>query len=311
MIFIVLFFLILLGTNIGFCVELTILTQDPHKGVFRSLQNGLQQHKITYNINPVRAEDVYPVVLVIDGLDKFRYGVHLKKLGHIKLLLAGPNLMIRSCDYNHLLASPELDHYLVPSEWTKIAYIEDEPSLADHISIWPSGVDIHYWQPNLAPKQKKALIYWKTESESFCKSIEDMVQAKGYMTTRITYGAYSQEQFKSELNECEFAIFVSRSESQGIALAEAWAMNVPTFVWNPGEFFYAGKHYNPVSSCPFLTDMQGRDWKTTSQLEKLIQAYQNNKFIFSPRDWVLKNMSDYASIECLLKIINQLQVSKN
>lgn len=304
------FFLLIIATALffagtGFCVDLTVLTQDPHKGVFRSLQQGLQQCAVTYNINPSRIEEVYSTVLVLDGLDKFRYAVNLKKSGHINLLLAGPNLMIRSCDNNHLLATSELDMYLVPSEWTKIAYIEDEPSLVGRISIWPSGVDTSFWAPSNKNKNNRVIIYWKTDSETFCQSIESVVQSFGYEIVRITYGAYTQEQFRHELNNCEFAIFISRSESQGIALAEAWSMNVPTFVWNPGEFFYAGKQYNPVSACPFLTDAQGKDWQTIEQLKHIISNYQDNHYHFIPREWTLKYMSDRASTECLLNIIHQ------
>ena len=32
--------------------------------------------------------------------------------------------------------------------------------------------------------------------------------------------------------------YISRSESQGIALTEAWSMNVPTYVWDTGIFIY-------------------------------------------------------------------------
>lgn len=308
MILVKLVLLVMMAHAISCCGQITILTQDPHKGVFRSLQSGLQQNEIPYNINPVRLEEVYPTVVVIDGLDKLRYGINLKKLGHIKLLLAGPNVMIRSCDNNHILASPELDHYLVPSEWTKIAYIEDEPCLLNKISIWPTGVDTQYWKPLDVEKEKKVVVYWKTEPESFCQTVEELITAKGFQVERITYGAYTQEQFRHALNESLFAVFLSRSESQGIALAEAWSMNVPTFVWNPGEFYYAGKQYNPVSSCPFLTHAQGADWQKISELEKLIDSFDQFKLSFSPREWVINYMSDYASVKCLLEIIKNINV---
>jgi hypothetical protein len=303
-----LLFCVMTVHTISYCGPITILTQDPHKGVFRSLLNGLQQHEVAHNVNPGRLEDVYSTVLVIDGLDKLRYGINLKRLGHIQLLLAGPNVMIRSCDHNQILASPELDHYLVPSEWTKIAYVEDEPCLLHKISIWPTGVDTNYWKPWPLEKEKKVVVYWKTEPESFCLAVEELIAAKGFQVERITYGAYTQEQFRQTLNESLFAVFLSRSESQGIALAEAWSMNVPTFVWNPGEFYYAGKQYNPVSSCPFLTHAQGADWQKISELEKLIDSFDQIKLSFSPREWVINYMSDYASVNCLLEIIKNINV---
>ena len=52
------------------------------------------------------------------------------------------------------------------------------------------------------------------------------------------------------------AVFISRSESQGLALAEAWAMDVPTLVWQgpPGD---GGSLFNLSDPSPYLTSHTG------------------------------------------------------
>ena len=52
------------------------------------------------------------------------------------------------------------------------------------------------------------------------------------------------------------AVFMSRSESQGLALAEAWAMDVPTLVWQspPGE---PGSVFSLSDPAPYLTSDTG------------------------------------------------------
>ena len=57
----------------------------------------------------------------------------------------------------------------------------------------------------------------------------------------------------NQIRFCLLAVFLSSSESQGIALAEAWSMNVPTFVWNPKPKELNGRYFPSVDSAPYLT----------------------------------------------------------
>ena len=83
-------------------------------------------------------------------------------------------------------------------------------------------------------------------------------------------------------------------------------MNIPTFVWNPkNPITYVGYTYKTISSSPYLTDCLGKDWKTLQELENLIKSVPHLLTTFSPREWVLHNMSDEIFASTILNTINK------
>lgn len=320
MIFFTLFcFLALLPHTIKAAEKITILTYPveqysnsrwSHPAVTGSLVRGLEELKINYNFNPSRICDVGSTVVVLTNIDALKQAIDWKRKGKIKKLLAGPNLMVRADDYERILSSPEIDVYLVPSVWTKVAYIEDEPSLENRIGIWPAGINIDEWEPQQKSKNSKhVLIYWKTESEDFCKQVEQLLKNYGWQPKVIKYGQYALATYKELLSVTAFAVFISRSESQGLALAEAWAMNVPTLVWNPQELTINGRIYSESSACPYLTTQTGNDWKTIEELEALLKTISTTLVNFSPRTWMIHNMSDAVSCKILIALIDSIKIN--
>ncbi|HJZ23116.1 MAG TPA: hypothetical protein VJ201_01550, partial [Candidatus Babeliales bacterium] len=188
--------------------------------------------------------------------------------------------------------------------WVKLNLERYIHRLKNKFLVWYAGVDKQFWMPNNKEKNKNVLIYWKTEPESFCIDIEKTLRKHRWNPIRIKYGTYSPDQFKLLLNQSQFAVFISKSESQGIALAEAWSMNVPTIVWNPQvPIEYLGVRYKNVSSCPYLTFDTGIAWKSLDELEVILSNISLALGMFKPREWVLKNMTDEVSAQMLIDII--------
>ncbi len=288
--------------------KLTILTHfhTENRGpdaVVRSLEAGLREFNINFNKNPAHDDEIGDAVIVLSGVENLQRIIDLKKTGKIKLLLAGPNLMIRPNEHNRILTSSEIDQVVVPSDWVRIAYTQQEPSLADHIATWYAGVNTDQWAPSKVKKtdSKKVLVYWKTESESFCCDVENALREYGFDPIRLCYGTHNQEQFKRALDEVRFAVFISKSESQGIALAEAWSMDVPTINWDPQFLEAHGRIYSECSSCPYLTPSTGLRWQTIDEFKNILCNI--DAYTFSPRLWVIGNMSDRASAKVMLDII--------
>lgn len=279
-----------------------------HPGVTRSIIEGLNKINVAVNYNPLLVAEVAPVVLVLADVDVLEEMIRLKRMGFIKKLLAGPNLMIRSMEHNAILACPEIDAIITPCEWVKIAYEQDLPALKGRIYCWYAGIDTYYWQPSVesVQKNKNMLIYHKSTSEEFTQKVELLVRIYGWNPVRITYGQYTPEQYKNLLDQCTCAIFLSISESQGLALGEAWSMNVPTLVWNQKQLQAHGRTYEIASSCPYLTDATGKDWKELHELAKLLSTLDNDLITFTPRSWVINNMSDQQSARLMIKIVESL-----
>lgn len=301
----------------GFHPELTVLTkpvdntvtthtQKPdyggHHSVTRSLVEGLIKVNFNSNYNPQMLPEVGETVVVLSGIEALKQAIDWKRKGKIKKLLVGPNLMTRSNECDNILSSPEIDICIVPSDWVRIAYEEDAPALVGRIICWYAGVDENFWKPKEGCKKgKNVLVYWKTESEDFCRQTEETLIEHGWNPLRVVYGKYKNEDFKDILSKCIFAVFLSRSESQGLALAEAWSMNIPTLVWNPQEVIINGRKYSVTSSCPYLSDLTGREWMTFSGLDELLHDVEMKLKTFQPRKWVLENMTDEISARKLLQ----------
>jgi hypothetical protein len=115
----------------------------------------------------------------------------------------------------------------------------------------------------------------------------------------IQYGHYNKEEYREQLRLCDFSVFISEKETQGIALAEAWAMNVPTLCWDSFSSNMEGMILMPTSSCPYLTRQTGARWRSVDDLRQLIYLYE--KSYFSPRNWVISHMSDKVSAASLLE----------
>jgi hypothetical protein len=278
--------------------------------VTASLLNGFTRLGVHFNYNPSRIDEVGDVVIVLANAHALGQAIILKQSGHIKKLLAGPNLVVRAIDDGGILASPEIDICIVPSYWVKPSYEDDQPTLKNRIQIWYAGVDTNYWQPTSSLQQKidagekNVLVYWKTENEAFCRDVEIALKKHGFHPIRLHYNHYAKEQYKTKLSKCLFSVFITRSESQGIAFAESWAMDVPTLVWDPQQpLVIRGKEHWPVAACPYLTNSTGILWKNITEFNVLLQNIRDHVSNFSPRSWIEKNMTDLVSASNMLKII--------
>lgn len=281
-----------------------------HNAVTRSLVEGLEKIGATFNYNETKEEKIYENVILLSGIEKLKEAFCLKKNGKIKLLLVGPNIVDHVLDYDNIVADPLVDYFVVPSEWVKKIVLADCPLLKNRILIWPSGIDSKYWAPKIPVEtRKKVLVYKKTENKEFHDTVLNLLKGLGFDVEEIEYGNYNSAYFKKRLDKAGFAIFISRNESQGIALAEAWSMDVPTLVYNPGNFVYREKLVEGISACPFLTGAVGRDWKTIDELGALLQKMKQDKFSFTPRKFVLERFTDEICAKDLLDNIKRFRKS--
>lgn len=274
-----------------------------HYAVTRSLIEGLQRVGADFTYNPRWPGEVGETVVVLAGVDALRQAIEWKRRKRIRRLLAGPNLMVFSTEFDGILGSPEIDVCLVPSEWVKVAYEEDLPILKGRIRTWWAGVDENFWKgPSKNERRgRSVLVYKKNAPKDLCASVDRLLRAHNWLPTWVTYGQYSVEEYRDVLSNSYFGIFLSQNESQGIALAEAWSMDMPTLVWNPRQLEYRGRHYSIASACPYLSPATGWDWADEALLASLLSNVQNRIASCEPRRWVLKHMTDEISARLLLE----------
>ena len=271
-----------------------------HSAVTRSLVEGLLKIGVDFNYNPCKIDDIGDTCIVLSNVDALKQSIEWKKNNRIKYLLAGPNLVVRSSEFDCVLSSPEIDLCLVPSQWVNVAYIEDVLTLRGRTNIWYAGVDETYWKPRVHKiKNNNALVYCKFNDVVFCEKIQNLLIDHGINPIKLVYGKHSKDEYKSALEISDFSIFISRSESQGIALAESWAMDVPTLVWQSSEqLVINNRAYSSYSAGPYLNADLGDFWETIEDL----QFFLENHKTYSPRKWLLNNMTDELSAKLMLQI---------
>jgi glycosyltransferase involved in cell wall biosynthesis len=106
------------------------------------------------------------------------------------------------------------------------------------------------------------------------------------------------------LDRSVVAVFLSTFETQGIALAEAWSMNVPTVVWDPrGDAEWLGRRFKSESSAPYLTPATGIAARDTVALEPALRQALATLASFQPRAWVLSHMTDAICSRQLYQLV--------
>lgn len=282
-----------------------------HYGVTRSLIQGLQRTNAYYNYNPLLRSNLHKNVVVLSNLEALKQAIRLKQQGYIKKLLAGPNLVILPSDASELIGAPQIDLSIVNSVWTRDMYASNLPVIAPRLTIWPAGIDETFWKPQKNTKEKLLLFYYKTGPKTLYEHTKKISEQAGFTIKEISYGSYTKEHYRSLLDQAQALVIFSESESQGLALFEAWSMNVPTFVWNQG-YSLVGKHTKtfPTSAAPYLSEQTGTMFQTEADFINVIHAFQsmgqgNQRYPYHPRLWILNHGTDTHAAEHLMELLKK------
>ena len=278
-----------------------------HFAVVRSVVEGLREIHADFNFNPVSFGELARVVYA-PANEALLQAASLKRSGAIDFLVAGPVNALFADECDRILQQPEIDRLIIPSEWTRSLYRE-VPSLAAKARVCPCGVDTGYWQPKGRLRSKTAVVYWKSGEERFCDEVEAIVRQRGLEPLRVRsghgeHGIFTPADYRDALDRSAIAVFLSTFETQGLALAEAWAMDVPTIVWDPrGDAEWRGRRFASESSAPYLTPATGVAFRETCELKSALDRALDSPGSFQPRNWVLEHMTDAVCSRKLYDLI--------
>jgi hypothetical protein len=287
----------------------TVSPYPGHYSLVRSVVEGLRAVRADFNFNPRRLSEVARFVYA-PANEALRQAAELKRQGRVDYLVAGPVNALFADDCDGILLMPEIDRLIVAHEWV-LDFFRDAPALIAKSRPCPAGVDTEWWKPAEGVRTNTALVYWKSGDERFCEQVERIVRACGLEPRRLRsvlddHSTFRPEEYRQILDQSVIAIFLSDSETQGLALAEAWSMDVPTVAWDPrGQAAWRGRAFESRSSAPYLTSATGRLWRTVDELEPVLRDALAGRSGFHPREWVLANMTDAICSAALLKIIRE------
>jgi hypothetical protein len=277
-----------------------------HFAVTRSLVEGLQKINASFNYNPRYPSQLADSVIVLAGVKTLRQAIRLKRQGKIKKLFAGPNIVSFSSDYDSIAGSPEIDCYLVNCDWTVDLYLADCKALQGRCSIWPAGVDTNYWQPDPAAIRNSILIFEKQNKGPVgpVAPYADYLRGLGWPVQVIKYGTFTHGQYLQMLqHSCLMLGFVT-DESQGIAWAEAWSVDVPTLIWKNTSNVFQGRRYD-CSTAPYLCPENGLFFDDLEDFKTQFNYWVTHREQFTPRAWTLENMSDEVCASMLYKQVTE------
>jgi hypothetical protein len=266
--------------------------------VLSSLCRGLAALRLPFEHNP-RRFGAAETVGVISDLDALAAAIAWRRASPHRRLVAGPNLVILPSDAPDLMTAPEIDVCLVPSDWVRDVYEHDAPALAGRLAVWPAGVDATFWAPAARSpgSVRQALLYRKdlagqrNASNELISEARATLERAGFAVTYVAYGTYERADYRAMLHDADVVVFFSATESQCLALVEAWAADVPTLVWSCGQMHYRGRVFKS-SSAPYLAPANGRWFSDVAGLAALLKEWDGVRADLAPREWVLEHMTD-------------------
>ena len=275
-----------------------------HQDVVGSFLRGAAAYpNIEIKVNPSKRSVTDSVVYVSSGWRALRDAINLKHKGKINKLISGA-VSDHIDDYDGIILDNAIDACIVPCEWFKAKYeceAAEKKVHLNNVKVWPVGVDHVRWTPiDLKYKlfAQKALVYVKGRGIDILERTESLLTNNRIIYKKIYCGSHTQDVYKELLEWCDFMVYLGYSETQGLALAQAWSMNRPTFVYEPDFVTMQG-----LNAAPYLTQFTGCKWRDISELDVLL----NNMRSFSPRKWVLEHQTDAIAFKNFLKIVDEIR----
>ncbi len=278
-----------------------------HPAVTRSISEGFRQLGVEFNLDPQRLREVGDIVVCLADPRSLAQAIGWKRRRKIQKIFTGYTIFSSSLDYDRMAMSTELDGYLCFSDWHVTFFDLICPGFREKAFVAPSGVDATYWTATPAVRRPKRILFYKKRAPHFLYNrCLQLAKNRGCEVEEVVYGNYSLSGYRDSLRRASMLLNWVDHETQGISQAEAWACDVPTLVWNPGYVFLPSHGRNYVFECtssPYLSKATGQFFRDEVELRLLLDNFVANQNAFTPRQWVLDNLTDVACARRLHAII--------
>ncbi|MAJ97586.1 MAG: hypothetical protein CMI56_03155 [Parcubacteria group bacterium] len=259
-----------------------------------SVLRGLNIHTIEHELNPLLAHG--DTLLVLSGVNALRKAIRFKESGNAVKLIAGPNIVTTPNDAQKIMCNDAIDILLVPSEWVANFWKHEAPEIAHKIHTWAAGVP----KANASTRNGLPIVYNKMLDTSLLVEVKKVFSQNEIDYTLFTYGTFKHSEYLKALRDAPFVVYLSQSESQGLALQEAWTHDVPTLInrsttWRSNGFSWEAHQIN----CPYLTPELGVTFGDAEEILKRIEHITS----LHPKHYCDEYLSDSVSTQKLLNIL--------
>ena len=282
--------------------------------VFLNLCAGLDKLGVAYRVNDYRYVRKHPKeIACIVGKPHV-----LDLLKSKNPILFGAAVFSHPIDESDIFDRYPIQKMLVPGEWMRQMF---EPYYGDRVLAWPVGIETDVWKPE--PKKSKdidvllyAKVRWKKQEYelSLISSIRDQLTKRDLNVAELCYGFYKEEHFHALLARSKSMIFLCEHETQGIAYQQALSCGVPILAWDRGGYWQDPSYYPDrarffgVSSVPYWDDRCGIKFKDIQEFPSKLDTFLNKlaQRRFSPRDYILENLTLEICAQRYLEILEQV-----
>lgn len=292
-----------------------------HPAVTEYLIHGLLQLEVDFKFNPLTISSRRgDPIGVLGGKKAVQWAIHHVANQKSPGMVIGPNAFVTPIELkDHTLLS-RISALIVPSQWVKDFYRKELKNLDIPIEIWASGVNESYWSPsaesavNRVGTKRTALLYIKNYNSKLIRETVTTCESSGFQVQTISYGKYSRREYLTKLRESSVVIALGSSESQGLAMFEAWSVNVPTLVHSGNSNLVTGGSSNlvdyfrsPATSSPYLNPQTGNFWNSELQLAEILSTLSDRAM--NPRNWILEHSSAAIAASKYLKVLTRYSKS--
>jgi hypothetical protein len=212
--------------------------------------------------------------------------------------VAGPNLWVLP---NDVPAGYDLGGmlYLQPSDWV-VRLWEQQGFHACPLRAWPVGVDTELFSPAASARQGDfVLVYHKHRDSLELTPILRTLHQRGLDFRLLIYSEYTEETYRDLLSRCSFVVWHGAHESQGLALEEALACDVPVLLCDIRRLSDAAGQSlrfdraltTEVTAAPYFDARCGLRIASLEGLGQAVEAMADTWREFHPREYVLEHLS--------------------
>jgi hypothetical protein len=204
------------------------------------------------------------------------------------------------------------------SKWVGDYYLELANEIIMPITYFPFAVDTNHFKPNNdINKEYDCIVYVKRRSNDLVNHTVNLLEQKGLKYRIFRYGSYNEEEYRDALHKSKFMLTLDAHESQGFALEEAMSSGVPLLVMDAKSMYdemdngvtATYEHLRPkklvATSVPYWSDECGIKIADQSELEVAIDRMMNEYDRFTPRDYVVRTLSDEV---CMKRILDYFKL---
>jgi glycosyltransferase involved in cell wall biosynthesis len=207
---------------------------------------------------------------------------------------------------------------LAPALWVKELYDAHWPGMT---KVWPCGIDTDLWRPNAdVSKDIDVLIYdkirWRRDElmPPLLRELHAATNALGLRTETIRYGSYRETEFQRKVERSRAMVFLCEHESQGFALQQTLATDVPVLAWDRGGYWQDPNYYphrvlgGPVTSVPYWDDRCGDKFIGSGDLKAEFDLFWRKVLdrCFRPRELIVETLTLEQRARAYLDIVDSI-----